>query len=101
MGLKCMGEDCGSYNTVRCGNEEIPEDAMPVRAAEFMQYVQQQRQQRQDEDGEEENSDHEYATPDPEDLNPDHDSSPENSNTEDLIPGDEPTSTVQHSHHED
>ena len=24
VGFKC--NDCGSYNTVRCGNEEIPED---------------------------------------------------------------------------
>lgn len=34
-----MGENCGSYNTVRCGNEEIPSDAVPVRAEEFMEYI--------------------------------------------------------------
>ncbi len=60
VGLKCMNESCGSYNTVRCGNEEIPEDAVPVRAEEYMEYLQQGRQQHDDdnqEDGEGEQHD--------------------------------------------
>lgn len=51
LGLKCMRENCGSYNTVRCGKEEIPNDAVPVRAAEFMEYI---RQRTGDEDQENE-----------------------------------------------
>ena len=43
VGLKCMKENCGSYNTVRCGNEEIPQDAVPVRAQEFLEYLQRER----------------------------------------------------------
>lgn len=43
-----MGDSCGSYNTVRCGNEEIPEDVFPVRREEFMQFVQQRNQNQQD-----------------------------------------------------
>ena len=45
VGLKCTNESCGSYNTVRCGNEEIPQDAVPVRAQEYMEYLQQRRDQ--------------------------------------------------------
>ena len=51
-----MGENCGSYNTVRCGHEEIPSDAVPVRTEEFMTYIQERRQQR-DQDQNEEDDD--------------------------------------------
>ena len=87
MGLKCMGDGCGSYNTVRCGKEEIPQDAVPIRAAEFMQYVQGLRENsgRQEEGGQDDgggsddnDSDHEYATAE--------DSNPENSNSEGVSP---------------
>ena len=97
MGLKCMGDGCGSYNTVRCGKEEIPQDAVPIRAAEFMQYVQGLRQNngRQEEGGQDDgggsddshsdhshsdhsDSDHEYATAE--------DSNPQDSNSEGVSP---------------
>ena len=46
VGLKCL--QCGAYNTVRCGNEEIPVDAVPVRAQEFIQHLEERRQQQQE-----------------------------------------------------
>ena len=64
IGLKCMGADCGSYNTVRCGQEEIPEDAVPVRAQEFMEFVRQRREARdnhQDDNGEDSDQEDEGA----------------------------------------
>ena len=112
MGLKCMGDGCGSYNTVRCGKEEIPQDAVPIRAAEFMQYVQGLRENngRQEEggpddgggsdhsDSDDSNSDHS----DSDDSNSDHsdsdhsdsdheyataeDSNPQDSNSEGVSP---------------
>ncbi len=45
IGLKCM--ECGAYNTVRTGEEEIPPDAMPPRARELRERHQ-RRQQEQD-----------------------------------------------------
>jgi len=61
MGLKCMAEDCGSYNTVRCGEEEIPADAVPVRAQEFMEYLR-QRQQQEEQEEEEDNGHQGHAS---------------------------------------
>ena len=53
IGLKCG--QCGSYNTVRCGEEEIPEDAEPEGNHAFLQRLQELRlriQQQQEAEGE-------------------------------------------------
>lgn len=55
IGLKCGG--CGSYNTVRCGNEEIPEDAVPINFNEYMAHVQESREQVEHDDDNEESDD--------------------------------------------
>lgn len=55
LGLKCTFPECGSYNTVRCGNEEIPEDAVPVRTQEFQQFIQRGRNEPNEDDHEQTN----------------------------------------------
>ncbi len=57
IGLKCT--DCNSYNTVRSGSEEIPEDAVPVRIQEFMEQQGRNRNNNGQEDEEEEEVDDE------------------------------------------
>ena len=53
LGLKCT--NCKSYNTVRNGNEEIPQDAVPVHAEEFMAYIQERNAQGDDTGAEDSN----------------------------------------------
>lgn len=58
-----MVENCGSYNTVRSGTEEIPQDAVPVRSEEFMEYIRQRGEQREQREHSQNNSDQDDVHP--------------------------------------
>jgi len=45
VALKCI--KCGGYNTVRIGDEEIPPDAVPVRAREYQRLQREREHQRE------------------------------------------------------
>ena len=66
VGLKCM--ECGAYNTVRIGDEEIPPDAVPVRAQEYLRRQEERRRQRELEERNEEQNE-EPESQDGDDIN--------------------------------
>ena len=45
VALKCI--ECGGYNTVRIGDEEIPPDAVPVRAREYQRLQRERERERE------------------------------------------------------
>lgn len=56
-----MGENCGSYNTVRCGQEEVPSDAVPINTEGFMAYIQERANEAEEQQAEEQQAEEQQA----------------------------------------